>query len=143
MLIWNEFIKLLGCSKFDGKFINISSYFNELPQTEESVLGDRNYYSFLQSGVLFLLEDEVVDQITFYAKKDEGFSEYKGELPISIDSSEYEAVQILGQPLASGGGKMDALMGYIDRWIKYEKEGYALHLQFNQNDNLSRVTLMR
>lgn len=143
MLIWNEFIKLLGCSKFDGKFINISSYFNELPKAEESVLGDRNYYSFLQSGVLFLLEDEVVDQITFYAKKDEGFSEYKGELPISIDSSEYEAVQILGQPLASGGGKMDALMGYIDRWIKYEKEEYALHLQFNQNDNLSRVTLMR
>ncbi|MBL5966893.1 hypothetical protein [Lelliottia amnigena] len=143
MLIWNEFIKLLGCSKLDGKFIEISSDFNELPAIEESVLGDRNYYSFLHSGVLFLLEDEVVDQITFYAKQGEGFSEYKGELPVSINSSEHEAVQILGHPSASGGGKMDALMGYIDRWIKYEKDGYALHLQFNQNDNLSRVTLIK
>ncbi|MBL5922083.1 hypothetical protein I7V28_13390 [Lelliottia amnigena] len=143
MLIWNEFIKLLGCSKLDGKFIEISSDFNELPAIEESVLGDRNYYSFLHSGVLFLLEDEVVDQITFYAKQGEGFSEYKGELPVSINSSEHEAVQILGHPSASGGGKMDALMGYIDRWIKYEKDGYALRLQFNQNDNLSRVTLIK
>lgn len=143
MLIWNEFIKLLGCSKLDGKFIEISSDFNELPAIEESVLGDRNYYPFLHSGVLFLLEDEVVDQITFYAKQGEGFSEYKGELPVSINSSEHEAVQILGHPSASGGGKMDALMGYIDRWIKYEKDGYALHLQFNQNDNLSRVTLIK
>ena len=143
MLIWNEFIKLLGCSKLDGKFIEISSDFNELPAIEESVLGDRNYYSFLHSGVSFLLEDEVVDQITFYAKKDEAFFEYKGELPVSIDSSEQEAVQILGWPLSSGGGKTDALMGYIDRWIKYENEEYSLHLQFNQNDNLSRVTIMR
>ena len=143
MLIWNEFIKLLGCSKLDGKFIEISSDFNELPAIEESVLGDRNYYSFLHSGVSFLLEDEVVDQITFYAKQGEGFSEYKGELPVSINSSEHEAVQILGHPSASGGGKMDALTGYIDRWIKYEKDGYALHLQFNQNDNLSRVTLIK
>ncbi|MCX8955841.1 hypothetical protein EHW65_00615 [Erwinia psidii] len=143
MLIWNEFIKLLGCSKLDGKFINVSGDFNELPKLEEGVLGDREYYSFLHSGVLFLLEDEVVDQITFYAEKVDGFSVYKGELPVSIDSSEHEAVQILGHPLASGGGKMDALMGYIDRWVKYEKEGYALHLQFNQNDNLSRVTLMK
>ncbi|WP_418163000.1 hypothetical protein [Pantoea vagans] len=143
MLIWNEFIKLLGCSKFDGVFINVSSNFNELPKIEEGVLGDRKYYSFLRSGVLFLLEDEVVDQITFYAEQDEGFSEYRGELPVLIDSSEHEVVQVLGPPLASGGGKMDALMGYIDRWIKYEKEGYALHLQFNQDDNLSRVTLMK
>ncbi|MFK0591614.1 hypothetical protein ACISSX_26355, partial [Escherichia coli] len=76
MLIWNEFIKLLGCSKLDSEFINVSSNFNELPIIEKSILGDRNYYSFLHSGVLFLLEDEVVEQITFYAKQDEGFSEY-------------------------------------------------------------------
>ncbi len=42
MLIWNDFIKLLGCSKLDGEFINVSSNFNELPMIEESILGDRN-----------------------------------------------------------------------------------------------------
>ncbi|CCF10792.1 filamentous hemagglutinin family outer membrane protein [Pantoea ananatis LMG 5342] len=143
MLIWDEFVNLLGRSKFDVKFVNISSDFHELPNIEESVLGDRKYYSFLQSGVLFLLEGEVIDQITFYTTKDESFSEYKGELPLSTDSSEDEAMQILGHPLDSGGGKIDPLMGHIDRWIRYENEGYTLHLQFNQNDRLSRITLMR
>ncbi|MGJ0193055.1 hypothetical protein ACR6A7_11990 [Pantoea sp. RRHST58] len=143
MLMWNEFIKLLGCSEFDSKFVIIANAFNELPRVEESVLGDRKYYSFLNSGVLFLLENEVVDQIVFYVKRDEGFSQYKGELPVSIDSSECEAIEILGSPLGSGGGKKDSLIGYIDRWIKYVKDEYALHLQFDQNDRLARVTLMR
>ena len=143
MLVWNEFINVLGCSKLDKKFVNISKKFSELPKIDMGVLGDRDYYSFLRSGVLFLLEDKLVEQITFYIRQDEGFSEYKGELPVSIGSSEHDVVQILGHPSASGGGKMDALMGYIDRWIKYEKEEYALHLQFNKNNNLSRVTLMK
>lgn len=46
MLIWDEFVNLLGRSKFDVKFVNISSDFHELPNIEESVLGDRKYYSF-------------------------------------------------------------------------------------------------
>lgn len=143
MLVWNEFIKLLGCSKLDDKFVNILSSFNQLPKIDRSILGGRDYYSFFYSGVLFLLEDEVVDQIYFYTKQDDGFSVYKGELPVKINSSEHEAIQILGYPSASGGGKMDTLMGYMARWIKYEKEGYTLHLQFNPSDNLSRVTLMK
>lgn len=116
---------------------------NELPEVEEDVLGDRSYYSFLNTGILFLLENEILEQVTFYAKQDEGFSEYKGELPVSVNASEHESIQILGNPSVSGGGKVDMLMGYIDRWIKYEKEDYTLHLQFNQNDNLSRVSIMK
>lgn len=143
MLMLDRFINLLGRSRLDDDFINVSSDFNELPKIEQGVLGDREYYSFLHSGVVFLLEEGVVEQIVFYVKQDEGFSEYRGELPVSIQSSVCEAVQVLGNPSASGGGKIDALMGYIDHWIKYEKEGYILHLQFNQKGILSRVTLMK
>jgi len=143
MLIWNRFIKLLGCSKADSEFVFFMRKLNELPEVEEDVLGDRSYYSFLNTGILFLLENEILEQVTFYAKQDEGFSEYKGELPVSVNASEHESIQILGNPSVSGGGKVDMLMGYIDRWIKYEKEDYTLHLQFNQNDNLSRVSIMK
>lgn len=143
MLNWDGFIKLLGCSRVDSEFAFFINHFNEPPEIEEGVLGDRIYYSFFRSGVLFLLEDEIVEQITFYAKPDEGFSDYKGALPVSIITSEHDSIQILGNPSASGGGKMDGLMGYVDRWIKYEKEGYTLHLQFSQNDNLSRVSIMK
>ncbi|MCW1877824.1 hypothetical protein OMR58_25635 [Erwinia sp. INIA-01] len=143
MLMWNECIKLLGCTEIDGVFIKLPSIFNELPKIDEGVLGDRKYYSFLKSGVLFLLEHGVVEQISFYVQQDEGFSIYKGKLPVSINSSESKTINFLGIPSFSGGGKVDVLMGYIDRWIKYEKGDYALHLQFNQNDRLSKVTLTR
>jgi len=142
MLIWNDFIEILGCSKYDEKFINIYNLFNELPVIDEGVLGDRCYYSFLKAGVLFLLENEMVEQVSFYIKSDEGFDVYKGELPIPVGGSESEITKLLGYPSITGGGKSDLLLGYINRWIKYEKDSYALHLQFDQNDLVCRASLM-
>lgn len=140
MLPWNYFIEILGCSKFDDKFVKLSEKFNELPSFDTGVLGDRNYYSFFQTGVLLLLENETVNQISFYIQPDERFSAYKGALPFK--GLESENIQLLGEPSASGGGKMDMLLGYINRWIKYEKEGYALHLQFDKNGKSCRASLM-
>jgi len=37
---------------------------------------------------------------------------------------------------------MDMLLGYLNRWIKYEKDAYALHLQFDKNEKLCRANLM-
>lgn len=142
MLSWNSFIQILGCLKTDSSFINLPHIFNELPDFDEGVLGDRNYYSFFNSGVLFLLENERVNQISFYIQEDEGFSIYKGELPVPRNGQESEIIQWLGLPSSSGGGKLDKLIGYINRWIKYEKDSYAFHLQFDQNDLLCRVSLM-
>ncbi|MEM6160107.1 hypothetical protein AAH446_06045 [Erwinia sp. P6884] len=143
MLIWNDFIEMLGCSKHDEKFINLSSYFNELPSLDDGMLGDRNYYSFLKSGVLFLLENEVVEQISLYIQPGEGFNVYEGELPIPVDGSESEITKILGCPSTSGGWKIDMPLGYTNRWVKYEKRSYALHLQFSRNNKLCRVTIIK
>ncbi|MCX2866406.1 hypothetical protein ORL23_02720 [Kluyvera cryocrescens] len=143
MLSWDGFVEILGCPKVDDKFIHLSQEFNELPNVDESVLGDRDYYSFINSGVLFLLEDGLVDQISFYIEADEGFSKYRGELPFPIGSSESGIIYLLGTPSSLGGGKTDMLLGHINRWIKYERDDYALHLQFNKNDQLCRATLMR
>lgn len=143
MLTWDGFVEMLGCQKADDKFIHLSQEFNELPNLDESVLGDRDYYSFTNSGVFFLLENGLVDQIAFYIEADEGFSKYRGELPFPSSSSESEIIHLLGIPSSLGGGKTDVLLGYINHWIKYERDGYALHLQFNNNDQLCRVTLMR
>ena len=54
MLMWNDFVEMLGCQKMDERFIHLSQEFNELPKRDESVLGDREYYSFIGSGILFL-----------------------------------------------------------------------------------------
>ncbi|CNL95544.1 hypothetical protein [Yersinia aleksiciae] len=143
MLTWNGFVEMLGCSKVSTKFIRLPQEFNELPNLDESVLGDRKYYSFFSCGVLFLLEDDQVDQIIFYVEADEGFSMYQGALPVPSGSSESEVIHLLGMPTFLGGGNTDMLLGYINRWIKYDKKGYSLHLQFNKNNVLCRVTLMR
>lgn len=143
MLAWNDLIDILGHSKTSHEFVYLPKKLNELPVFDEGVLGDRNYYSFFSSGVLLLLEDDLVNQISLYMQADEGFSVYVGELPLPINSSESEAIRLLGVPSATGGGKMDMLLGYTNRWIKYKFENYALHLQFNHSDQLCRVTTMQ
>jgi len=39
---------------------------------------------------------------------------------------------------------MDMLLGYLIHWIKYEYErgGYVLHIQFDKNDQLCRMSLL-
>jgi len=143
MLTWDSFVKMLGCSRVNAEFIQLSQEFNELPNFEESVLGDRKYYSFLGSGILFLLEDDLVDQIFFYTEADEGFCIYRGELPVPRGCSESEIINLLGEPAYQGGGNADILLGYVNKWMKYERKIFSLHLQFNKNDVLCRVTLMK
>ncbi|MCL2892094.1 MULTISPECIES: hypothetical protein [Pectobacteriaceae] len=143
MLAWNNLVEMLGCSKANNEFIYLPQKLNELPVFEEGVLGDRSYYSFFNSGILFLLEDDLVNQISLYMQADEGFSIYTGELPLPVNGRESEIIRVLGVPSESGGGKMDMLLGYINRWIKYKIENYTLHIQFDQNDKLCRVTLMQ
>jgi len=142
MLVWNELIEMLGRSKASNEFIYLPQKLNELPAFEEGVLGDRHYCSFINSGVLFLLEEDLVNQISLYIQADEGFSAYTGELPLPANGRESDIIQLLGAPSATGGGKMDMLLGYLNRWKKYEMEGYALHLQFDKNGILCRANLM-
>ena len=104
MLMWNDFVEMLGCQKMDERFIHLSQKFNELPKLDESVLGDTEYYSFIGSGILFLLDNGIVDQISFYIEADEVFSKFKGDLPLSFGCSESEVIHHFGVPSSSGGG---------------------------------------
>ncbi|MQL50686.1 hypothetical protein GEA64_23240 [Photorhabdus khanii] len=144
MLRWLDFIGTLGCSKTEHIFVLLSQKINELPVVDKDVLGDRIYYSFLQSGVLFLLENDRVNQISFFIKSVESFAKYEGELPIDVElnNNETSIINILGLPSLSGGGKSDMLFGYINRWIKYDKGQYELHFEFDKTDLLCKVSLM-
>jgi len=142
MLAWDEIAQFLGHYQSDEGFINLSSIFKELPGLEVGGLGDRTYYSYFKLGVLFLLENEKVEQIMLYIKSAEGFSAYRGELPVPASKTEAEIIDILGCPTLSGGGTTDMLLGYANRWIKYERASYALHLQFDSSNILCRITLL-
>lgn len=145
MLKWCALIDMLGRSKNERNFTLLVQVMNELPVIEPDMLGIREYYSFYHSGILFLAESEQIEQISFYIEPKDGFFQYEGELPIDNPScrSESDIVNLLGEPAFSGGGKHDLLLGYMNRWVKYEKNGYNLHVEFNENDLLSKISVMK
>jgi len=141
MLSWNELKNLIGCGKTDGKFIMLPQLIGVLPNVASDILGEITYYSFFDAGILLLVDEKYVTQITLFIEPNEGFSAYRGELPVYADK-ENSIVSELGTPLKSGGGKTDALLGYLSRWVKYKNEEGCLHIEFNQNGALSKLSLM-
>ncbi|MDE9460197.1 hypothetical protein KKJ03_01975 [Xenorhabdus bovienii] len=135
---------MLGGSKLDRRFVLLAQKVNEVPDVSPDILGEMIYYSFYQSGILLLLESNILDQITFFIEPSEGFTGYIGELPedIELKEKESEVIAAMGAPISSGGGKPDMLLGYINRWIKYIRDNYVLHIEFNKNSFISKLSLM-
>lgn len=144
MIKWSNFTSKLGCLREDLFFSSLTVELGEEPTIENDMLGVRTYYSFSGSGILCLFENEVFEQVSFFIQPHGNFSAYKGGLPeYLIKSNEEDSiVKSMGSPSSSGGGKEDMLIGYINRWIKYVNEGYSLHMEFNKNKVLRKITFM-
>ena len=151
MVDWAQFVISLGKTEASQEFNELRIAIGEEadissdPIEYNDPLGQTKYYSFTHSGIEIGFRKNVLNHIHFYFTKNEGYDDYKGKLISNICKgwNEEKIRNVLGTPSLTGGGKEDVLLGYINRWIKYEKDNYALHFQFNQNDKLSRVTLMK
>ncbi|MDN4629759.1 hypothetical protein QZH36_04375 [Erwinia sp. BC051422] len=147
---WIKIIDSLGKFEKSSEFIELNDAIGEVPILSEAPaehndpVGHTKYYKYVQSGLEIGLRKGVVNHIHFYFDGYEGYACFQGELLSGICSgwNEKSIRHMLGEPSASGGGKSDMLMGYLNRWIKYDKEGYALHLQFDQSDKLCRTSLI-
>jgi hypothetical protein len=150
MIDWREFTNAIGMTEMSKEFSQLSLSIGEKaaildePAEYNDPLGHTKHYKYLHSGLEIGFRKNVLNHIHFYFDGYEGYSAFKGELlsGVSPGWSEEAVVKKLGKPTASGGGKVDMLLGYINRWIKYEKEVYALHLQFDQSNQLCRASLM-
>ncbi|CAQ85084.1 MULTISPECIES: hypothetical protein [Photorhabdus] len=150
MVDWMQFINALGTTEVSKKFYDLNLAIEENAQLYEDPseyndpIGHTKYYKYPHSGLEIGFRKDVLNHIHFYFNENEGYSIFKGNLMFGINSewSEIEIIQALGEPSTNGGGKIDILLGYINRWIKYENEKYALHLQFDQNNFLYQATLM-
>ncbi|WP_312630132.1 hypothetical protein [Scandinavium sp.] len=148
---WKKFIDSLGKTESSIEFIKLKESIGETPTVSEDPaeyndpVGHTKYYKYPRSGLDIGIRNGVVNHVHFYFDGYENYGFFPGELlsGICLGWDEKSVMQILGQPDFSGAGKMDMLLGYLNKWIKYKKEGYALHLQFNKNDALCRATLMR
>lgn len=150
MIDWMEFTNAIGMTEMSKEFSQLSLSIGEKatisnePAEYNDPLGHTKHYKYMHSGLEIGFRQNVLNHIHFYFDRYEGYSAFKGTLLFGVSSgwSEEAVVQKLGTPTASGGGNVDILLGYINRWIKYEKEVYALHLQFNRSNQLCRASLM-
>lgn len=150
MIDWMEFTNAIGMTEMSREFSQLSLSIGEKPSISNEPaeyndpLGHTKHYKYLHSGLEIGFRQNILNHIHFYFDGYEGHSAFKGTLlsGVSFGWSEEAVVQKLGTPTASGGGNVDILLGYINRWIKYEKEVYALHLQFDQSNQLCRASLM-
>ncbi|MFE8049750.1 hypothetical protein [Brenneria goodwinii] len=150
MLDWTEFTSALGMTEMSKEFSQLSLSIGEKPQISDDPaeyndpLGHTKHYKYIRSGLEIGFRQNLLNHVHFYFDGYEGYSIFKGQLlsGVSFGWSEEAVVQVLGEPTVGGGGKVDMLLGYINRWVKYEKEAYALHMQFNQNNQLCRASLI-
>ncbi|WP_336287219.1 hypothetical protein [Cronobacter dublinensis] len=136
------FESLLGVDKKDVAFTDFLGSIRDKPEIDQSFLGDRIYFSFLKAGFFMLIEDNRVTQITFYLEEKDGFSKCFLELPTFLNGGKATAMSNLGTPSATGGGIDDKLIGYINKWIKYEYAEHELHLEYDGKDNLVKISLI-
>lgn len=126
--------KILEAIKFIG------AGFVETP----SIIEQNYYFEFFTAGVSFNFERECLVQISIYLEPEGSYEPFKGDVfdvePLNeIDFNFVES--ILGSPQASGGGE-GAFIGHINRWIKYDLNGFSINFEFNENEFLSVVHLI-
>ncbi|WP_431022603.1 DUF5680 domain-containing protein [Erwinia rhapontici] len=147
---WKKFINALGKKEASSEFSDLEFSIGETAQKSEDSIDDNDaightkYYKFFQSGLEIGFRENILNHIHFYFDNNDGYDVFTGELLCGIGSgySEIAVRKALGEPDKNGGGKSDILLGYINRWVKYESEGYALHLQFNQEDQLCMASII-
>ncbi|WP_380181043.1 hypothetical protein [Kalamiella sp. sgz302252] len=151
MISWEDFINALGKEENSSEFLNLCGAIGEIAEISEDSeeyndpVSRTKYYKFFLSGIEMGFRHNILNHIHFYFDNADGFSTFKGSLlfGINIESTDKLIHQKLGEPVSCGGGKMDMLIGYINKWVKYQYKNYALHLQFNQLNKLYRSTLMK
>lgn len=150
MPIWTKLINSLGKNESSSEFtdLNLSigetAQLSEDPSDDTDLVGHTKHYRYIHSGLEIGFRNNLLSHIHFYFDGSEGYEVFDGQLLRGVSSGQSEKLvtEALGEPVASGGGRMDMLLGYMNRWVKYEFKGYALHLQFDKIDKLCRASLI-
>lgn len=140
-----DFVGLLGMRLDDVAKTDVIQPL--MTESTSGLIEDRLHLLFPTHGVEFVADlDGRVSTIVFYSSKAEGFREFSGSLPESISFGECEQViqRRLGQPSSKGGGQTIQFFGKVPKWNRYDREGFALHIQYGDDErSIKVVSLMR
>jgi len=143
-LDWSKAALALGARRGDRTVTDLISAIAAAPAVEVGPLGDRTYFSFVSEGVLMIFEGEILAQVSAYVEAHDGFSSFPDNLPEGVGNHwrETDVLQVLGPANSSGGGRPDSLLGFIHRWLSYQRKGYVLHIEFSQDDKVRKVSIV-
>ncbi|MCQ8230192.1 MULTISPECIES: hypothetical protein [Pantoea] len=148
--VWDAGISAINNGEKSSEFLAFCKLLGEStvltsdPVEYNESIGKEKYYKFLKSGAEAGFRNEKLNHIHFYLENDEGYSAFDYELCHNLNKSSVEknVMEFFGLPDASGGGKLDLLIGYVNKWIKYKNSEQSINFQFNKNGFLSRVTII-
>jgi filamentous hemagglutinin len=151
MNVWDASIVAISKGKNSPEFLAFCKLLGENPMLTSDPheyndpIGRTEYYKFLQSGVEVGFRNKKINHIHFYLENTDGYTAFNGKLCYGLDkaAADKDIMSFWGLPEASGGGKLDPLIGYVNKWIKYRIGDHLINFQFNKHNYLSRVTIIR
>lgn len=118
---------------------NQGVFFQETP----SGVQNEYYYEFFDSGVTMMFKDDVIIQVSIYLNNDvANYNACQKAVFNDIPNSEitYDwAFKKFGTPLNHGGGDVSPLLGYTEKWLKYDINDCYINLQFSKENILSKI----
>ncbi|WP_267098888.1 hypothetical protein [Xanthomonas sacchari] len=147
---WKSFILALGHTASSGEVSGVFDEINEMPvvSSDPDDYGDptvrTQYYQFFRHGLEFGFRSNELSFIHFFIKDQDSFFAYEGDI-FGVGSENMNEASIIGKfgpPKDFGGGSYDALLGYIQRWIKYEINEHEMRFEFLPDGSVWKVTLI-
>jgi hypothetical protein len=115
--------------------------------SKTDLIDDRFHLQIASHGIEFVADfDGRVSTIFFYSGERDDYRHFSGMLPegVSFQDSQSSIHHRLGQPNASGGGKVIQFLGKVPKWDRYDRHGFSLHIQFVADEaSIGLVALMR
>lgn len=143
----NNITPLIGLNRSDER---VEKFLNELPPEPIITIdkddgADDEFIEYKDSGFGLHFMNDAFECIHFqFGRKNSDYNEFKHPLPFGIrfEQSKSEILNILGFPGMQGGGH-DDFFGHVPDWFKYNKDGYAIHIEFgSESKGVESVTIM-
>lgn len=144
----SECVSALGGAEDGTYFRRLRSFFSDVPEVAEDLssddVGKTRYYQFRQSGVEFGFRGGNLNHIHFYFLGNEEYSGYDGDLDdLGRESDENFVFKKFGYPLEFGAARKDLLLGGIRKWVRYDKDGFAIHIEFSNDNHVAQMSIFK
>lgn len=110
------------------------------------LIHDRFHADLPRDGLALVADSSGrITSVQLFADGFQGYNGFRGELPegVSFRDSRAEVRARLGTPSASGGGGVDPYLGPIRMWDRFDRDAYAMHVQYSEGENsVDLISLM-